>query len=334
MRSRPARPDSVSLLSRQDVWFRPPACGARFAAVMQHAGTSQGRGPAPQSAVSMVCANFRNPEAFEAVLLDWFEFLGGRPGEVVVVDGGSDRATHAIYFDLLGRGMIDKLQLIRPDHPDNSRETCFIQEAQAGAFASKPYLLFWKSDTLPFRRGHDDWLSEAMSHLERPDTFAFGGSFNIPSKHHDAFPGYFFSDKCSENFALMKRERFMAAIEEIGGGYVAAGFRGINPASDTGQSRYLVEVAFERYMKSHGLFTLARVEDASWTVFHTNAAGRRLMELREKYRRREDVERYMNAARPVKQHGGCYYGREREYLKEARVALGRWRRKLIGGRQA
>lgn len=280
----------------------------------------------PAAKVSMVCANFKNAEAFEQVLLDWFEFLGGRPGEVVVVDGGSDRRTHELYFDLLGRGLIDKLQLIRPEHEDNSRETCFIQETQVAAFASKPYLLFWKSDTLPFRRGHDGWLAEALERIERDDTFAVGGSFNIPSKHHDAWPGHYFADRCSENFSLMKRERFIGAVEEFAGAFVGAGFRGVNPGEATGQQRYLVEVAFEQYMRRHGLYTLCRVEDETWTVYHTNAAGERLVGLREKYRRREDVARYFNAGECVALHGGSYYGRRRSVVAEARAAIGRWRR--------
>lgn len=277
----------------------------------------------------MVCANFKNAEAFEKVLLDWFEFLGDRPGEVVVVDGGSDRNTHEMYFDLLGRGLIDKLQLIRPDHSDNSRETCFIQEHMAPTFASKEYLLFWKSDTLPYRKGHDNWLAEALGHLEREDTFAVGGSWNIPSKHHEAWPGYYFSHKCSENFSLMKRESFIQAMEEYCGAYIASGFRGVNPASVTGQQRYLIEVAFEKYIERHGKYTLTKVEDETWSVFHTNAAGQALADLREKYRKRVDVTKYFNSGTNIALNGGSFYDRKPDRVKEARVALGRWKRVAV-----
>lgn len=280
----------------------------------------------PASQVSMVCANFKNGDAFEKVLLDWFEFLGDRPGEVVVVDGGSDRKTHEMYFDLMGKGLIDKLQIIRPDHPDNSRQTCYIQEHMAPTFASKPYLLFWKSDTLPYRQGHDNWLAEALTHLEREDTFAVGGSFNIPSKHHDAWPGHYYSDKCSENFSLMKRESFIKAMEEFAGQYISSGFRGYNPATPDGQSRYLIEVAFEKYIERHKKYTLCKIEDPTWTVFHTNASFDRMLELREKYRNRVDVAKYFNAGTNIPLNGGSYYDRKPDRVKEARVALGRWKR--------
>ncbi len=276
------------------------------------------------SQVSMVCANFGNAEAFEAVLLDWFVFLGGRAGEVVVVDGGSCADTHRMYFDLFNRRLIDKLQLIRREHPDNSRETCFIQEHTAPAVASGEYLLFFKSDTLPYRSGHDRWLVEAAALLERDDVFAVGGSFNVPSRHHDGpLPGWYFSDKCSENFALMKRSSFIDAIGEFAGQYVSSGWRGRNPAGETGQSRYLIEVAFEQYIQRHRRYTAVRVEDPSWTVFHTNAAGKALLDVRERYLARENIEPFMNAGRVNRLHGGCYYGKPRDYLLELRCAVGR-----------
>jgi hypothetical protein len=261
------------------------------------------------SQVSLVAANFGNAQTFADVLGDWFKFLGGKPGEVVVVDGGSDASAQAVYWQLFTAGKIDKLQIIRPTHPDNHKDLCFIQEHTAGAIASKPYLLFFKSDTLPFRQGHEDWLGHALEYLDREDTFAVGGSFNVPSKHHEAWPGWYFSHKCSENFALMKRENFMKAMEEFAGEYISSGFRGESPAQKTRQARYLVEVAFEQFIRKHQKFTLVKVEDPTWTVFHTNAAGADLAKVRQDYLARRNVEKYMNARINNRIWGGCYYGK-------------------------
>ncbi|MDP9174833.1 MAG: hypothetical protein M3O30_13360 [Planctomycetota bacterium] len=265
--------------------------------------------PTAISQISLVAANFGNAETFSAILEDWFRFLGGKPGEVVIVDGGSDQATQAMYWKLYCDGKIDKLQVIRPTHPDNNKDLCFIQEHTAGAIASKPYLLWFKSDTLPFRQGHDNWLSDAVGYLDRDDTFAVGGSFNIPSKHHDAWPGWYFSHKCSENFALMKRENFIKAMEEFAGEYIASGFRGMSPAQRGRQARYLVEVAFEQFIAKHEKYTLVKVEDPTWTVFHTNVLGPDLVKVREDYLARRDVEKYMNAQINNRIWGGCYYGK-------------------------
>jgi hypothetical protein len=259
--------------------------------------------------VSLVAANFGNGAAFAEVLQDWFDFLGGKPGEVVIVDGGSKPDVQAIYWRLFGEGKIDKLQVIAPSHPENQKDLCFIQEHTAGAIAARPYLLWFKSDTLPFREGHQDWLGQALEYLDRPDTFAVGGSFNIPSKHHDAWPGWYFSDKCSENFALMKRSSFIAAMQEFAGDYIASGFREPNPAEATRQGRYLVEVAFERYIQSHQKYTLVKIEDSTWTVFHTNVEGQKLVDVRSNYLARIDVEKFMNARICNRVLGGCFYGR-------------------------
>lgn len=273
--------------------------------------------------LSLVVANYGNAAAFRDVLNDWIGFLGGRPAEIVVVDGGSDAKTQEVYWNCFREGLIDKLQIIRPTHPENHKDLCFIQEHTAGAIASRPYLLFFKSDTLPYRQGHENWLAEAMGHLDRDDTFAVGGSFNVPSKHHDAWPGWYFSHKCSENFALMKRASFMAAMEEFAGRYIASGFREDSPQwANKYQHRYLVELAFERYIESHGKYTLVREEDSTWTVFHTNVLGEKLVKVREDYLARKNVETYMNAGHVIPLHGGCYYGKQRDRLAELRVAMG------------
>ena len=65
------------------------------------------------------------------------------------------------------RGMIDKLLLVKADHCDTGRDINYIAEHTAPAIATKPYLLLFKIDCLPWRNGHDQWLVEAMQHLER-----------------------------------------------------------------------------------------------------------------------------------------------------------------------
>lgn len=259
--------------------------------------------------VSMTSANFGNPETFGNVLEDWFTFLGGKPGEVVIVDGGSKPETHAIYWKLFNEGKIDKLQVIRAEHFENHRDTCYFQEHAAGAIAGKPYLLFFKSDTLPFRDGHEDWLPQAIEYLQRDDTFAVGGSFNVPSKHHEAWPGWYFSQKCSLNFTLMKRDSFIDAMREFAGDYITSGFRTISPLAGKSHTRYLMENCFESYIANHKKYTLVRVEDPTWTVFHTNVQGEPLVKVRQDYLARRNVKAYMNAGKINRMHSGCYYGR-------------------------
>jgi hypothetical protein len=282
------------------------------------------------SEVSLITNIFGDRFVFRDILLDWFRFLGGKPGEVVVVDCGSDRETHALYWELYQEGLIDKLQLIQADHEDNygGSETGYIQEYTAAALATKPYVLWFHSDTLPYREGHDNWLEESIANLERDDVFAIGGSFNLPSKHHDAWSGWYFSHKCSLNFSLMKRSTFMAAAHEFAGPYIISGFKGENPAAATNQSRYLLEVALEQYIKRHNVYTLCKVEDPNWTVFHTNTHEEVLKKAREKYLARKDIKRFMNVgfsdAEPDPANA-LYYGKPSSMgiVKRLQVAFGK-----------
>ncbi len=247
------------------------------------------------SQISMVTANYGEGVVLSDVIQDWFKFLGGKPGEVVVIDCGSDTATQTICWNMFQQGLIDKLQFIHPSSDDFGKEKGYIKEYTAGSLASKPYVLVYKTDTLPYQSGNEDWLIEAIEYLDRAEVFAVGGSYNLPYKHHDAWPGWYYSRKCSYNFALMKRDTFMACAHEFANDFILSGFKGENPAHKTNQDRYFIEVAFEQYMERHDLYTLMKVEEPNWTVFHTNLHDERLKQVRMQYLARTRVERYMNA---------------------------------------
>ncbi|QYO63800.1 glycosyltransferase family 2 protein [Leptolyngbya sp. 7M] len=277
--------------------------------------------------ISLVARNYGDGVVLEDVLLDWFEFLGGKPGEVVIVDAGSNPETQEIYWQLFKRGLIDKLQIIQQNHEEQDFDRGYIQTYTAAAIATKPYLLWFNIDTLPYRKGHEGWLEESIGYLEREDVFAVGGSFNMPAKLRDAWDGWYFSYKCSLNFALMKRSVFMAAVQEYAGDYVASGFTGENPAAITNQERYMLEIALERYMERHNVYTLFKIEDPNWTVFHTNTHEQRLKLVRQRYRARKNIEQYMNAAFSdalPDPSQAIYYGAPKDSLiKRLRVAVGR-----------
>ncbi len=272
------------------------------------------------SEVSMVSANFGNGLAYREILLDWFKFLGGKPGEVIVVDGGSDSDTQKVYWELYQEGLIDKLQLIAPHHQDNDKERCFIQEYTAAAIASKPYVLWFKIDTLPYREGHDGWLEEAIDYLDRDELFAVGGAFNRTFKHFDAWPGWYFIQACTINFSVMKRSTFVAAMEECLGEYIASGFEGENKFG-----RFMLEKAFIEYMEAHNQYTLCKVEDPTWTVFHTNAQDEYLQEVRTKYLARENVKTFMNPCLTKDMSQFLYYGKppvRSSMMQKMRMAFG------------
>ena len=276
--------------------------------------------------VALIGLNFGDGRVVRDILNDWFAFLGGKPGQVVIVDNGSPKETHELVYAAYCEGMIDKLVLIQPGHCDTGNHQVHIGAHTSAAIATKPYLLWFRLDVLPFRDGHAQWLPEAIAYLDRTDVFAVGGSFNIDSKHHEAWPGWYFSHKCSENFSLMKRSTFIAAMQEFCGEYISSGFNAQNPAAAKGQThRGLMEVAWERYIQTHQTYTLVREEDPTWTIFHTNVHEERLAKTRKDYLARKGVLRYMNAGSTGIKPPGLYYGRPflTAWVKQIRAQFGR-----------
>jgi len=252
----------------------------------------------PWDSVSLAISGFHNKgaSALRPVLLDWIRFIGGRPGEIVYVDGGSPPATTRRLAAMLHEGLIDRLELLNPQHWENSYDRCYIQEYRAGLLASKPYVMFVKLDMLPMRRGHDHWLAEDLRILEQPATFAITNSHLIDPPTSRVGP-YLSFDFASLNFSLMKRESWEAAAREQMGEFIDSGFRGPYPAHIQIEERWrraLVEWVWQAHCRTHGLRTLARAESQDWTIFHINKTGRKLLWLRKRYRAREGVEAFFD----------------------------------------
>lgn len=257
---------------------------------------SQADVEAAASRLAMVAGNFGDGPMLRTVVEDWIRFIGTRPAHIVMVDNGADRDTQRTLLDLANTGFMDRVGLVSPHTYDLGAHQCYVAEHLAGALGGRDYLLWYHVDTLPFRSGHEGWLPEALELLELDDVFSVGGSFNTRSKHHDAWPGWYFSDKCSENFALMKRSSFADAVREQAADFVASGYHGPHPASEPAErARYLIEVAMEHYIRRHRRYTLCRSETLDWSVFHTNVHGELLRAARESYLRREGVTEFLDA---------------------------------------
>jgi len=247
---------------------------------------------APWQSVTLAMSGFGDALAHRQILLDWFEFLGGRPAEVVYVDGGSKLATARRLIALLHEGLIDKLELLNPASWENSFHRCYIQEYQSGALATRPYICFVKPDMLPMRRGVDSWLFEDLLLLERPEVFAITTTHLIdpPTRIENGYNVYDFN---SLNFSLMKRESFRSAMRGQIGELIDRGFRGEFPGHIRCEEKFrraLIEWAWQQHCVDHKLVTLARPESADWTIFHINKYGRKLLEYRRHFRARHGIE--------------------------------------------
>jgi hypothetical protein len=252
----------------------------------------------PWDAITLAISGFhrKGASSLRPVLQDWLGFIGGRPSEIVYVDGGSPPPTTRRLTALLHEGLIDRLELLNPSHWENSYDRCYIQEYRAGRLATKPFIMFVKLDMLPYRRGQADWLVQDLRALDDPHTFAITTSHLIDEPVARDGP-YLAYDFASLNFAIMKRESWEAAAREQMGDLIDSNFRGPYPPGIKVEERWrraLIEWVWQAHCRQQGMRTLARAESPDWTIFHINKSGRKLLWLRKRYLAREGVEEFFD----------------------------------------
>ncbi|TSA39767.1 glycosyltransferase, partial [bacterium] len=236
--------------------------------------------------LSLAISGHQGAGAIRVVLQDWIEFLGGRPAEIVYVDGGSDVDTLRELAALKADGLIDTLELTPKDAWENHRDRCFIQEYRSGVLCTKDLILFAKLDTLPFRKGHEDWLAQDVAALDKADVFAISlPPAQPPLSHWLGTRGeYEASDFVSLCFALMKRSEFTRACREQMGTFIDSSFRGEYPAHIAarpyviaGLRRALVELLWTEHCRRHKFVALSRFQTPEYQVNHVNLWGPALL---------------------------------------------------------
>ncbi len=206
------------------------------------------------NSLSLVVADFADAASFAELLQRCCDLLGGKPGEVVVVNSSASVDVQAIYWQLFQDKVIDKLQIIRGDDKDDRNQQS-RRDYIASAIASKPYLLLLDITTLPQIPNPTSWLQTAMGYLEQPHVFAVSGAGTLTEKHSEADHGWHYSNTCDRAFTLIRRKLFIAAHHELGNQFVLAGFQGENPALAIDPTHSFMEVAFGQYMLAHNLLT-------------------------------------------------------------------------------
>lgn len=247
--------------------------------------------------ISLCVCNYKNARAFRAVLEEWIAFIGEKPDEIIVVDGGTGKEIFQVYADLFKGGLIDKLFVLNPSHIENNRDLCYIQEFWTGALSRNGYLLFIKSDTLPYRKGYESWVDEYKVLLADPKVFAISGSYNTTKVLGEYNRDFYYLQSASENFCIMRRKNFFAALDFVWE-MVAKGWQCENPFARISplHARCLIEVAWDTYCKKNNLIVLARKENPDWTIFHTNLKDGAILKALEKFKARKNIRHFMNSS--------------------------------------
>ncbi|MBF1999147.1 MAG: hypothetical protein IGS50_08930 [Synechococcales cyanobacterium C42_A2020_086] len=209
----------------------------------------------------MVTVDYGKRPILNNTIQGWFDCLGGKPSEVVVVDGSNNPEIQTVYWRMFQQGSIDKLQISHSTQNYLGNKEKYTKEYTAGAISSKPYILIFKANSQAYQMVYKHWLVEAIESLNREEVFAVSASHNRPCETN-AWSDWYFSRKCRHHFILLKRDRFMAAAREFADDCILSGFQDENPAQSD-QHPYSIEIAFEQYMERYNLYTLIKVKEPS-----------------------------------------------------------------------
>eukprot|EP00487_Bulimina_marginata_P000335 TRINITY_DN10601_c0_g1_i1.p1 TRINITY_DN10601_c0_g1~~TRINITY_DN10601_c0_g1_i1.p1 ORF type:complete len:123 (-),score=0.10 TRINITY_DN10601_c0_g1_i1:38-406(-) len=98
-------------------------------------------------------------------------------------------------------------------------------------------------------------------------------------------------------------------------------------------NRFIVEHAIESYLFISGNRLLFKVETPAWSVFHVNAWEEDLIPIRESFRARKNIEKFLNTGVPLSKMPwqvpphAIYYGAKRKpFLSRLKVFFGRVKR--------
>ncbi|AFZ04659.1 hypothetical protein Osc7112_0011 [Oscillatoria nigro-viridis PCC 7112] len=260
------------------------------------------------------------------VLEDWLSFLGGRPKQVIFAVSPADKPP-PIYQELLAEGLIDELVYV--DLRGRSVGETDAEGIRVAIEAAKTdWVLLAKLDTLPYRKGHENWLDEVMQTVQKYNCFGFTGSFPSPDMQ-SLEPGYSKTQKFSNNFSIFRGTEWIEVIDS----YVGKNFDGAvakNALYTKESLRFANEAAIESFLEKNQRYMLVRWETPEWTVFHVNVWGEQLRQIRDRYLARKDISSFLNTGRPqlIGFHPwDLYYGYPKPPLLERfKIFVGRWRR--------
>jgi hypothetical protein len=260
------------------------------------------------------------------VLEDWLSFLGGRPNKIIFAVSPADNPP-PIYQELLAEGLID--EIVHVDLRGRSVGETDAEGIRAAIEAAKTeWILLAKLDTLPYRKGHENWLDEAMQTVKKYNCFGFTGSFPSPDMQ-SLEPGYSKTQKFSNNFSIFRGTEWIEIIDK----YVGKKFDGAvakNSVYSKESLRFANEAAIETFLEKNERYMLVRWETPEWTVFHINLWGEQLRQVRDRYLARTDINSSLNTGRPQRigfHPWELYYGYPKPPLIDRfKMFVGRWRR--------
>jgi hypothetical protein len=198
------------------------------------------------------------------------------------------------------------------------------------ANASTEWVALVKLDTLPFRANKEaDWLEDAVANAASNDCWAI----TALASHRCRCLNKQFSltQSFSQNMAIVARSRWRDLFQLMAPELYSRVISGTASSDD----RYLMEDAIERGLQRFGMWNLRLVDRHDFSVFHINQWEDALLRIRDQYRSRIAVKRFLNGpaplTRPIWKYPSwkVFYGLKPPPLrKRLRAFLGRLRLKI------
>lgn len=251
------------------------------------------------------------------ILEDWLDFLGETPAALVLFTSGDLSLSEKLNDLATSRGC-DFVDL-GPVDPLVYKKDEMIYLKQQFAASPTDLACIIRLDVLPYRTGHEGWLSAAYGRqMEGGFAFITGTTNAYRADTELDAPIYRATQRVSNNFLMIDKALWAGMIEPD-----------LPDLPDLG--RWAVEGNIEHLCEAKGIYGLRVVNMPDLRMLHTQIWDRRLLKLREDSRAGVNVAGYIDGFTDDDVHpwDRYYQWPKDSALRRTRNALGRWRRRLL-----
>lgn len=198
--------------------------------------------------------------------------------------------------------------------------------------ASTTLVALVKLDTLPFRTAkRSNWLQDVAVAADRHDAWGMTAFRSHECQRID--DSFALTPAFSHNFCIVNKSLWRYAVEREAPDTLER----VHAGTPTPHDRIRFEGAVENHLRSTGHRNIRPAQTADWSAFHINQWEHDLLMIRDKYRRREGINRFLQStvASPtqvwkIAPHQRYYGRRKPPIMRRIRVTAGRWRRHYLG----
>lgn len=255
------------------------------------------------------------------VLCDWLTFFDPAPSALIVympddlnIREPLERAAERFGIELRPVLSVEGEDL-------RYRETPIL--TRLAAQSNTRWLASLNLDTLCYRRGHDGWLADDISFMEKEGLiFLVGALVYAADQPVPGFSHYRLTQRFSNNFAVFRRDAWEEAMKA----------KPLEMLIGQPEERFHSEWAIEQTMAERNVWGLRRMNTMDWRVINVQRWDQKLLSTRQKFLEGNGIEPFLNLK--VEE---CRYTWERHFdadrpslLRRWRIKAGRIRREFLG----